>query len=86
MYTTQYPNGKQLTPLDQLIGGSPVRVGNETGYVMRSETLPAHPSGYIVVHDIVLTKTIKRVSPGRYKVTSHDNKPIRPNYSHVYAL
>ena len=85
MYVDKIPVGNNIGPLTQLENGSPVRVGNKTGYVFRSELLPAHPCGSIVVHEIRLTKKIVKVSPRRYKI-SDIKETIKPNYSSVYFL
>ncbi len=84
-YTSHPAVGKQITPLTRLEPGSPVRVNNCTGYVIRSKVVPAHPCGEVVLHEIRLTHKQTRVSPNKYKITNI-NKMTQPNYSHVYAL
>ncbi len=85
MHTTiAPPSGKQLGPHTELMPGTPVRIGNKMGYVLHyPETVPAHPCGTIVLHQIRLTKKAIRVSPGRYRI-ENIHELIKPNYSHVY--
>jgi len=85
MIVDNIPAGKQIGPMDRLEGGAPVRVGNKIGYVFRSEIVQAVPNGMIVVHEIRLTKSVKRLGPNRYKIKDI-TETIEPNYSHVYAL
>jgi len=86
MYTNRIPAGIQLGPHEMIEMGHPVRVGNKTGYVLHyPKTVPAHPCGTIVVHEIRLTKKLTRVRPGRYRI-DNINETITPNYSGVYRL
>ncbi len=86
IYTNDIPPGVSIGPYERLKMGAPVRIGNKTGYVIHyPETVPAHPCGTIVLHEIRLSKKLTRVSPGRYRIDSiHES--IKPNYSHVYRL
>ena len=84
-YTTNLPAGKPVLPMEQLENGAPVRIGNKTGYVFRSELVQAHPCGMVAIHEIRLTKKVTRVSPRRYRIDPI-NETIKPTYASLLAI
>lgn len=44
-----------LGPLDQLEPGTKIRVKNRIGTIINAKTVPAVPSGMIVVHTVCMT-------------------------------
>lgn len=44
-----------LGPLDQLAPGTKIRVKNKIGTIINAKTVPAVPSGLIVVHTVCMT-------------------------------
>ena len=85
MYIDAIPSGTQITPLEVIEPGDPVRIRNKIGYVLSHEIKQAVPCGDVVVHEIRLTKKMIRMSPRRYRIVNID-EPIFPSYVGVYKL
>lgn len=44
-----------IGPLEELAPGTKIRVKNKIGVIIRAQTVPAVPSGLIVVHTVCMT-------------------------------
>jgi len=76
-----------IGPHDQLLIGTPVRVGNEYGHVVAVAYVPARPSGMIMVHTIEVTHKRVRGFGQTYKtVPLKKVKTSTVSYVGIYPL
>lgn len=74
----------RIGPHEMLAIGTPVKVGNRFGTVVKAEVVQAVPCGTIVVHTIHFTHKVVR-GAGRIakKVELHQEKTETVNYSFI---
>ena len=74
----------KVHPNTELAVNTPVTVGNQRGYVVKCERVPATPCGMISVHTIRFTERLKRLIGYNTKwVKIKKQKNEKVNYSFI---